>query len=177
MNSPVFKRAPHNPPHLFLPDAIYMLTASIYEKEPLIASSQRKMEWGDAFVNAAELYGWQIIAWVVLSDHYHAMVQAPKKAETLSKFIGSYHKYTARKWNNEDNTNGRKVWWNYWDTCIRSEKEYHNRLRYIFWNPVKHGLTSNPEEYKFSNYTDYLLQWQVEFNFTDMDEVNDVPEF
>ena len=72
---------------------------------------------------------------------------------------------------------GRKVWWNYWDTCIRSESDYYTRLRYVFWNPVKHGLVSAPEEYTFSNYQEFLLQWQVEFDFTDIDEVSDVPEF
>ncbi len=177
MNTPIFKRYPHNPPHLFLPNTVYMLTASIYSKEPLLTSSNRKMDWVEAFIKAAETYGWQIIAWVILNNHYHAIVLSPDKVETLSMFVGSYHKFTARKWNGEDNADGRKVWWNYWDTCIRSEKDYYNRLRYVFWNPVKHGLTNSPKEYEFSNYREFLLQWQVEFDFTDMDEVNDVPEF
>lgn len=177
MNTDIFKTALHNPPHLFLPNALYMLTASIYQKEHLIESSQRKQEWRDAFYEAAKIYQWQIIAWVVLHNHYHAIVQSPEKAETLSKFTGSYHKFTARHWNDEDGLKGRKVWWNYWDTCIRSEHDYYNRLRYVFWNPVKHGLVEKPEDYPFNNYEDFLLQWQADFNFTDMDEVNDVPEF
>lgn len=169
--------APHNPPHLFLPHALYMLTTSIYQHENLIQSPNRKLQWVESFLKSAEIYNWQIVVWVVLHNHYHAIVQSPDKAETLSKFIGSYHKFTARKWNSEDNLNGRKVWWNYWDTCIDTEHEYYNRLRYVFWNPVKHGLTETPEEYPFSNYKEFLLKWQVDFNFTDMNEVNDVPEF
>lgn len=177
MNNNVFKRAPHNPPHLFLPNALYMLTASIYQKELLIQTSNRKQQWAEAFLKSAGIYNWQIVAWVVLHNHYHAIVRSPEKAETLSEFIGSYHKYTARKWNDEDNLSGRKVWWNYWDTCIRSEHDYYNRLRYIFWNPVKHGLIEDPEDYDYCNYKEFLLNWQIDFNFTDMDEVNDVPEF
>jgi hypothetical protein len=34
-----------------------------------------------------------------------------------------------------------------------------------------------PEEYAFSNYKEFLLNWQVEFNFTNMEEVKNVPEF
>lgn len=177
MNGPIFKRAPHNPPHLFLPNAVYMITASIYQKEPLIEKSTRKMTWINSFIKSAETYGWQIIAWIILNNHYHAIVQSPEKVENLSMFVGSYHKFTARIWNNEDNANGRKVWWNYWDTCIRSEKDYLNRLKYVFWNPVKHGLTNTPEEYEFSNYQEFLQQWQVEFDFTGTEEVNNVPEF
>ena len=177
MNSDIFKTAPHNPPHLFLSNTLYMLTAAIYKGEHLIQTSNRKLQWAKSFLKSAEIHHWQIIAWVVLQNHYHAIVQSPEKAETISKFIGSYHKFTAHCWNDEDQLNGRKVWWNFWDTCIRSERDYFNRLRYIFWNPVKHGLVENPEDYQFSNYKDFLVNWQLDFNFINMDEVNDVPEF
>jgi putative transposase len=104
------------------------------------------------------------------------MVEAPENPASLSKFTASYHKFTSRQWNDDENVPGRKVWWNYWDTCIRSEKDYYNRLRYIFWNPVKHGLVDNPEDYAFSNYRDFI-KGQDGFDFSGMDEVNDVPEF
>jgi putative transposase len=93
------------------------------------------------------------------------MIESPENPASLSKVIASYHKFTSRRWNDEDNFPGRKVWWNYWDTCIRSEKDYYNRLRYIFWNPVKHGLVENPEDYSFSNYQEFLKQ-QTDFDFT-----------
>jgi REP-associated tyrosine transposase len=176
MKNAIFKRAPHNPPHLFLPNTLYMLTASTYQYEPLMQSSKRKMEWLAAFLKAADIYQWQVIAWVILQNHYHAIVQAPNDADTLSKFVGSYHKFTARKWNEEENLPGRKVWWNYWDTCLRSENDYYTRLRYIYWNPVKHALSSTPKEYEFSNYKEFRQNWQADFNFTDKDEVTDVPE-
>ncbi|HEY9528128.1 MAG TPA: transposase, partial [Anaerolineales bacterium] len=174
MNELFFKTAPHNPPHLFVSNTLYMLTASIYEQVHLIESPQRKAEWREAFHEAARIYGWQIIAWVVLHNHYHAIVQSPECAGNLSKFVNSYHKFTSRKWNCEDGLNGRKVWWNYWDTCIRSEHDYCSRLRYVFWNPLKHGLVERPDEYEFSNYSDYLNADAV---FSRITEVNDVPEF
>ncbi len=176
MSDAYFKTALHNPPHLFVDDTLYMLTASIYHKASLMESPQRKAEWQDAFCEAAKIYQWQVIAWVVLNNHYHAIVQSPEHTRNLSKFVNSYHKFTARKWNGEDKLNGRKVWWNYWDTCIRSEHDYFNRLRYVFWNPVKHGLAETPEDYNFSNYKEYLDQLQG-FDFMGMAEVNDVPEF
>ena len=172
----VFKKAQHNPPHLFIPDTVYMLTASTYQKESIIHTPERKAEWRDAFFKASEIYHWRVIAWVVLHNHYHATVESPDYPLSLSKFTGSYHKFTASRWNNVDKTPGRKVWWNYWDTCIRSEQDYYNRLRYVFWNPVKHGLVEKPEEYLFSSYRDFL-QMQDGFDFAGMDEVKDVPEF
>lgn len=177
MRNDIFKRYPHNLPHLFLPDCYYMITASNYQKEPLMASAQRKQDWIRSFLKTAELYKWQAIAWVVLNNHYHAIVRSPEDAQTLLKFVGSYHKFTARRWNDEEVCNGRQVWWNYWDTCLTSEKSFYSRLRYVFWNPVKHGLSETPENYPFGNYREFLVNWQVEFDFTNMEEVDDVPEF
>lgn len=177
MNPLDFKKALHNPPHLFAADTVYMVTGSIYQTKRLMQSAKRKEEWQDAFHTAAGIYQWQVIARVVLDNHCHVIVRSPDNPKTLSKFIGSYHKYTARNWNNEDGLTERKVWWNYWDTCIRSESDYLNRLRYMFWNPVKHGLVNDPEDYPHSNYKDFLLQWQTGFDFAGMEEINDVPEF
>ena len=140
-------------------------------------SPKRKLDWIESFLKAAETYKWQVIAWVILHNHYHAVVQSPDHAGTLSKFVSSYHKFTARKWNDEDEMTRRKVWWNYWDTCLLSENDYYNRLRYVYWNPVKHGLSNTAEGYQFSNYQQFSTNWQSDFNFTNMNEVNDVPEF
>jgi putative transposase len=172
----IFKKAQHNPPHLFLEDTLYMLTASTYQKQAFLNSDKRKLDWISAFLKASEIYQWEIIAWVVLHNHYHAIVRSPKQKLNMAKFIASYHKFTARKWNQEDQLLGRKVWWNYWDTCIRSEKDYLARLNYIFLNPVKHGIVNDPENYPFSNYKDFLLV-ETWAGLVSEGEINDVPEF
>ncbi len=172
----IFKSADHNPPHLFRADTIYMITASTYQKKPIIWPDERKAVWQEALLRAARLYGWIVIAWVVLDNHYHALVEAPDNPLSLSKFIGSYHKFTARQWNDADGMPGRQVWWNYWDTCIRSEKDFLNRLQYVFWNPVKHGLAETPEVYPFSNYRAFLENQGVT-TFAGLEEVTNVPEF
>jgi putative transposase len=176
MPNAIFKAAPYNPPHLFVSQAVYMLTGSIYQRTPLMELHQRKAEWRDAFHEAARLSQWGVIAWVVLNNHYHAIAQSPEHGVNLSKFINSYHKFTARRWNIEDGLQGRQVWWNYWDTCIRSEEDYYSRLTYVVWNPVKHGLINKPEEYPFSNYKEFSSEVQ-ELDCIEGDKVKDVPEF
>ncbi len=174
----IFKTAPHTPAHLFRADAIHMITGAIYQKLDLIHTAPRKAKWRDSFVKASEIYDWNIIAWVVLNNHYHALVKSPKgNATTLPKYISSFHKFTSRLWNSEDETRGRRVWWNYWDACIRNERDFLTRLKHIFWNPVKHGLVERPEDYPFSNYKEYLRSWKTGFEFSDVNEASDVQEF
>ncbi|NOY97655.1 MAG: transposase [Chloroflexi bacterium] len=172
----IFKTAKNNPPHLFRANALYMLTASTYQKQPFMKAGKRKMEWINAFSKSAEIHQWKVVAWVVLDNHYHAIVRSPEQKLNMPKFVASYHKFTARRWNQEDQIPGRKVWWNYWDTCIRSEKDYLARLRYIFLNPVKHGIVDQAEAYPFSNYKAFLSveTWP---GLVPDGELNDVPDF
>jgi putative transposase len=173
----VFKPGHHTPPHFFMADWFYMLTGSIYRQQPLMQSNDRKKEWVDALFIASELYQWEIIAWVVMDNHYHTILKSPEKSSgNLPKFVASYHKFTAHQWNNEEELIGRKVWWNYWDTCIRSQDDYLTRLRYVFWNPVKHGLVKEPADYPYSNYDDFLEEDWFDLGKIPI-EVENVPEF
>ncbi|MBT3315862.1 MAG: hypothetical protein HN390_14740 [Anaerolineae bacterium] len=172
----VYREAKNNPPHLFVDDSLYMFTASTYKQQPYLRTDERKLDWINAFLKASEIYQWEVLAWVVLDNHYHTMLRSPKNTLNMDKFIGSYHKFTARKWNREDQLLGRKIWWNYWDTCIRSENDYWARLSYIFSNPVKHGLVDEPEDYLFSNYKDFLSA-ETWAGLASDGDINDIPEF
>lgn len=163
MADDVFKTAPHTPAHLFRAGAVYFVTGATYQRLPYMRSDTRKEQWLNAFRKAAEIYDWEIIAWVVLSNHYHYLARAPEEsAENLPKFAASYHKFTAIQWNREDNAPGRKVWWNYWDTCMRSERDYLARLNYVHWNPVKHGIVRRMEDYAWSSYRAFLAEQAAE---------------
>jgi hypothetical protein len=59
---------------------------------------------------------------------------------------------TAKYVNALDKTHGRRVWHNYWDNCIRTEKDLIARLKNIHMNPVKHGQVKDPLEYPYSSY-------------------------
>jgi putative transposase len=177
MSDPIFKPGHNTPPHLFVADWFYMLTGATYEQQHLLTSNKRKEEWINAFLAASKIYGWVVIAWVVLDNHYHAILRSPEGcAANLPKFVASFHKFTARRWNEQENLAGRMVWWNYWDTCIRSQEDYLNRLRYVFWNPVRHGLVDGPAEYPCSNFADFLTQEWFDIG-SESAEVENVPEF
>ncbi len=177
MSNSIFKPGHNTPPHLFVADWFYMLTGATYKQQPLIGSDDRKKEWINAFLSASEIYHWEVIAWVVLDNHYHAILRSlAESADNLPKFVASYHKFTARRWNAQDKLIGRMVWWNYWDTCIRSQQDFLNRLRYVFWNPVKHGMVDEPSEYPFSNYVEFVDREWFDIGSAPV-KVENVPEF
>ena len=54
-----------------------MLTAFTHKKHPYLRDSVRKEHWLLALQKAVSIHSWNIIAWVVLDNHYHTIVQAP----------------------------------------------------------------------------------------------------
>ncbi len=58
---------------------------------------------------------------------------------------------------------GRKIFQNYWDRCIRDEADYYKHLNYILHNPFKHRYVSNMSDYIFSSYNKYLAKYGQEW--------------
>ena len=152
----IYKLYLHAPPHLFRTDAIYFVTASTVDHVRMMADDERKRQLKESLDFLFDKHGWALIAWVILSNHYHVLMEAPEEALSLSRLIGDLHKFTARKWNDEDGTPGRNVWYQYRDTCLTYERSFYARFNYIHWNPVKHGYARNPEDYEFSSYRSYM---------------------
>ncbi len=89
-------------------------------------------------------------AWAVFSKHYHFVARptADVPAEDdLGRLAKTLHEGTARKLNEIDETPGRKVWNNFWDTHLTFESSYRARLNYVMQNPVKHGVASVASQY------------------------------
>lgn len=153
----IYRSYPHNPPHLFRPNAIYMITGAILGKRLLLNSNDRKKFFCQTLFGYVQHYGWELEAWAVLSNHYHLIARAPENATNLSRLIQALHSKTAILCNALDGTPGRQVWYNYWDTCIDYERSYLARLHYVHTNPVRHGLVQDAQEYPFCSY-----RWFVE---------------
>jgi putative transposase len=102
----------------------------------------------DRLLGLAARYGWQVQAWAIFSSHYHLVAVSPQDASTLRRFIGHFHSETARWVNVLDDSPGRRVWFNYWDTHITYQRSY-LALRYVHENPVRHGLVPNAKRYRW----------------------------
>jgi putative transposase len=83
----------------------------------------------------------------VLPNHYHALVGVDS-LDKVSSALKRLHGTTSRLWNNEDGLTGRrKVWYRFYDRCIRDEAHYYHALNYIHYNAVKHGYVGSPYDW------------------------------
>jgi putative transposase len=139
----------HRPAHVFESNQLYMVTASTLHKQLLFKGEDRLSLLQNYLFSLSEKFEWELQAWALFSNHYHFIAKAPAKAETLKTLIRQFHSLTARDLNKMDEIQGRKVWFQYWDTCLTYEKSYYARLNYVMNNPVHHGLAHVASAYRF----------------------------
>ncbi|MEE9508496.1 MAG: transposase [Anaerolineales bacterium] len=142
----------HTPPHLFIPNSIYFVTGATINKQRILEASYIRSQIVKVLFEEALRNDWELQAWAVLDNHYHFIARAPEDATTLTQIVRAVHSRSAKFINRRDKVEGRRVWYNYWDSCITSETSYLARLHYVNMNPVKHGVVEKPENYRYSSY-------------------------
>lgn len=152
------KRFPrHSPPHLQFDGApTFIITAACYEHKHIIGSDTARLaETEKALISLAEIAGALLYAWCILPNHYHLLMRAYEVA-MLRREIGRFHGRSARRWNLEDDQVGRKVWFNFFDRPMRSERHFWASMNYVHNNAVHHGYVEKWQDWPYSSAASFL---------------------
>ena len=121
-------------------------------------------EYFDLFWKSVEMvkdnHTFELIAYVILPDHFHWLIKMPDNDPNFSKVLLSF------KWNFTLNfkryhhiSSSTKLWQRgFWDHIIRNEGDLQDHMDYIHWNPVKHSYTTDPENWLSSSYKDWKIK-------------------
>lgn len=133
----------HAPPHPFREAGAYMISTANFEHKAVMKAPARRTEFETLLLNALRAIADESIAWVVLPNHYHALIRI-QSLNDLSDALKHLHGATSRQWNIEDNLTGkRRVWYKFADTYIRNNEHLRIAFNYVHYNPVKHGYVSD----------------------------------
>jgi putative DNA methylase len=91
-----------------------------------------------------------LIAWVIMPNHVHFLLQ-PLRGKHLDTILHSFKSYTAHEANKILGRAGQFWQHESFDRYIRDHRHFKAVIRYIENNPVKAGLCSVPEEWRFSS--------------------------
>jgi putative transposase len=138
---------PHAPIHRLNECGAYIITAGTFHKQHLFDKPEKLDILQKALFKLALHYGLELQAWAIFSNHYHTVLISPDRNISIRRFITHLHASTAKRINAIDDAEGRRVWFNFWDTYLDIETSYLARLNYVHQNPVKHGLVKVAEEY------------------------------
>ena len=107
-----------------------------------------------------------IDAWVVLPDHMHTVWTLPPGDDDFSnrwkaikiRFVQKLPR-TERRSKVRVAKGERGVWQRrFWEHAIRNDNDYMRHVDYVHWNPMKHGLVQQVEQWPYSSFHRYVKE-------------------
>jgi len=99
-------------------------------------------------------HGFALTAWVLLPDHWHAILYPPHPL-AISDLLKVLKVSSMVAVNRGRRETGELWQGRFFDHALRSVKEYWETVEYIHLNPVRRGLVTQPEQWRWSSYREY----------------------
>ena len=93
---------------------------------------------------------YDLLAYCIMPNHVHVVFTVERSGASLYKVLQSLKAYTAGEANKILHKNG--AFWQHesYDHVVRDGKELERTIDYVLYNPVKAGLVSSREQWKWS---------------------------
>ena len=110
----------------------------------------------EAVDGARRRLGFLLCGYVLMPDHWHALIWTGYPP-TISQVIRDIKVGSARRLHERRGSEGALWQHQLWDRFVGHPKEFRERLEYMHLNPVRKGLVSRPEEWRWSSYNNFAL--------------------
>ncbi|WP_416770498.1 REP-associated tyrosine transposase [Pseudomonas sp. RHF3.3-3] len=127
------------------PGRIYLLTAVLSDREPLFSKFHLGRLLVRSFRTAQEEHASLSLAWVVMPDHFHWLVELQKAS--LGELMGKTKSRTALAVNRRMQRAGALWQKGFHDRALRREEDLRAAARYIVANPLRAGLVERIGDY------------------------------
>lgn len=141
----------HRFEHWYVSNQVYFITARCRDKHPAFASERAKAIFWDRFEHHA--HESRFFPWVVslMNNHYHILGYCGD-GELLGRMIQRLHGSTAKLVNDLLPDRLTPFWsepghQDYFDGCIRDEKQCRRTYRYILTQSIRHRLCADRRDY------------------------------
>jgi putative transposase len=138
-------------PRQVLPNEVLLITRRCANRQFLLRPCPAtKAVFEYCVAEAAERYGIGVIAWIVMSNHYHMVIVDPEAK--VSEFMGRFHSLVAKNLNRH-----WRRWENFWSveqacvTKLVNEEDVIDKVVYTLTNPVEAKLVKRVEDWPGSS--------------------------
>lgn len=108
----------------------------------------------DCLAEASERSGIELHSYCLMGNHFHLLVRTPEpRLGEAMRFITSTH---ARRFNHHHGTDGPLFRGRYRSLLVDSDAYLLVASRYIHLNPVRAGLVTEPEQYRWSSHPAFV---------------------
>jgi hypothetical protein len=141
----------HRIEHWYIDNQVYFITARCREKYAAFAAEEAKSIFWDRFNHYTRRFGFIPFVTSLMDNHYHTLGYL-KFAKDLGPMMRHIHGSVAKLVN--DTLEKRRVpFWcdaehdDYFDGCIRSEKQCRRAYRYTLTQSVRHKICADWKQY------------------------------
>ena len=139
----------------------YYLTIVTHQRNPILVENITLLREG--FRVSKIQYSYVINEIVILPDHLHMIITPayandyPHIVRTIKQYFSKYcdPKYYAHLEQSKSRMKEgyRPVWQKkYYEHTIRDEKDFQEKVKYMYDNPVKHGWVEKEEDWEYSSF-------------------------
>ena len=131
---------------------LHFITFSCYKRQPFLHTEEAKDTLQQILEQTRKQQGLRIAAYVLMPEHVHLLTNEPATG-TLATFLQILKQQASRQLKS---TNQKQLWQRrYYDFNVSSPEKFTEKLQYIHRNPVKRGLVTKPEDYRWSSFNHY----------------------
>ena len=136
------------------PGAFYHVASRGNEQKDVFKSQKDREKFLDYLASATERYGAVLHAYCLMSNHYHLLLETPdgNLAQIMRHINGAYTTY----FNIKRKRAGHLFQGRYKAILVEFDEYAMELTRYIHLNPVRAGMVTLPEEYRWSSYPSYI---------------------
>ena len=138
------------PLRLQFPGSIWHLTARGNERKDIVRDDADAELVIELLGQTVERFHWILFQYVVMTNHYHLVLELTE--ETLSSGMKWLNGRYAQTFNRRYARAGHLFQGRFHARLIEKESYLQEVLRYVVLNPVRAGMVSRPEEYRWSSH-------------------------
>src|SRR4030043_840458 len=126
----------------------YHVTIGSYEKKNIFIEPAINQEIVAIIKKMSSLYGYNLVAYCLMPDHLHILLQAGNNPRDLRDFKRGLKSYSTK-------VSKMKLWQRgFYEHILREEEGLSDIAEYILNNPVRKEITSDRGEYLWSELID-----------------------
>ncbi|WP_019868283.1 REP-associated tyrosine transposase [Methylovulum miyakonense] len=129
---------------------VYLVTTTTLERQPFFADFRAAQSAAQAFEDKAVLADAKLLAWVLMPDHFHGLLQLDGKT-SLQNIMNRLKSASARRANQVMQREGPLWSRAYHDHALRQEEDLLETARYIVANPMRARSVRRVGDYPFWN--------------------------
>ena len=152
----------------YVPGGTYFFTVVSYGRRPFLTSDAARRCLRNAIHETRERWPFNVIAVVLLPDHWHTVWSLPAADDNFSLrmqkvkegFTKAYVKIArgAGEVPFARPERGQRTVWQprFWEHTVRDEADLKRCVDYVHWNPAKHGLVRRVADCRWSSFHRYV---------------------